>query len=314
MEESIPPQNTTPQSKFYPSKTNRAIAGVKAETVHNSHKETNGGSFNHGSSSNHDNNFGQYLNKDQYANLVEQVAKDIQVRQGSNSATGFNAGAIAGTILQYTGLCFSVFNSSTWIIDSGASEHMCFDSKSFTSLIPLPTHMTITLPNSFRIIVTHTGSVPILPKITLHNDPSMKTTQAFGEMKEGLYLMQPTSTKSEVSFKNNVVSFQKKNNPILQSNIPINTGSHLQDPTVPPSPTSSNPISPNTSILSSEPTRKSTRVSHRPGYLSDYVCNNIYLADLTNACFVHPPTSTAYSFGSLSLQNQHISPSLRLCP
>ena len=45
----------------------------------------------------------------------------------------------------------------------------------------------------------------------------MRTTQAFGEMKEGLYLMQPTSTKSEVSFKNNVVSFQKKNNPILQS-------------------------------------------------------------------------------------------------
>lgn len=80
-----------------------------------------------------------------------------------------NANAVAGTYLKYSGSCFSVYNSRTWIIDSGASECICFNSKSFLFLTPLPEPINISLPNSFRIIVTHLGSVSVLPNLVLYN-------------------------------------------------------------------------------------------------------------------------------------------------
>ncbi|KAG5596254.1 hypothetical protein H5410_037486 [Solanum commersonii] len=58
---------------------------------------------------------------------------------------------------------------SDWIVDSGASEHMCFNFTSFLNLIPLPVPVTINLPNFFKIQVTHTGRVPIFPDFTLQN-------------------------------------------------------------------------------------------------------------------------------------------------
>ncbi|KAG5576755.1 hypothetical protein H5410_056889 [Solanum commersonii] len=44
--------------------------------------------------------------------------------------------------------------TNTWIINSGSSEHMCFNSKFFISLNPLVVPICITLPNSFQIVVT----------------------------------------------------------------------------------------------------------------------------------------------------------------
>ncbi|KAG5629430.1 hypothetical protein H5410_001147 [Solanum commersonii] len=223
---------------FYPNKANGVIAGVETEGVHNSQKEANGSNVIPGNSFAHENNFGQYLNKDQYANLVEQVTRDVQMKQGSTSASGFNAGAIAGTNLHYSGSCFSVFNSSTWIIDSGASEHMCFDSKFFTSLSPLLRPISITLPNSFRIISTN--SPPLFPNFPpdLSDPPPMPSS----------HFLSPATTPEIFSPS-------------------INTGSHIQESSfhVSPTPTSSSPD------LSPAPPRRSARISHRPEYLYDYV-------------------------------------------
>ncbi|KAG5569067.1 hypothetical protein H5410_058833, partial [Solanum commersonii] len=132
-----------------------------------------------------------------------------------------------------------VFNSPTWIIDSGASEHMCFDSSFFSSITPLPIPMIISLPNSFKVSVTHIGSVSLLPNLMLNNvlhvpafkynllsihrlchqvschilftptgcllqDPLMKKQVAFGEVKEGLYLLK--SSVSSPSFTSNQIS------------------------------------------------------------------------------------------------------------
>lgn len=63
------------------------------------------------------NNHGYFLNKGQYANLIQQVVKEVKMGQGSSSSDGFNARAIAGTLLKYIGSCFSAFNFRTWIID-----------------------------------------------------------------------------------------------------------------------------------------------------------------------------------------------------
>lgn len=76
---------------------------------------------------------------------------------------------MAGTIIKYSETCLSVFNTSIWIIDSGASEHMCFDSNIFVSLSPLHVPLHINLPNSFTVTVTHIGKVSILPGYILEN-------------------------------------------------------------------------------------------------------------------------------------------------
>ena len=145
-----------------------------------------------------------------------------------------------------------MFNFNTYIIESSTREHKCFDSQFFTSLIPLPVTLHITLPNSFRIIVTHTGSAPILPNLTLHNvlfvsifkcnllfvnnlcsqnicdlhfPPScwilqgyfMKNSQVFGGVKDNLYLLEHASPKSMILSKI-IVSFPKGSNSISNYN------------------------------------------------------------------------------------------------
>ncbi|XP_019223774.1 PREDICTED: uncharacterized protein LOC109205516 [Nicotiana attenuata] len=195
------------------------------------------------------NNFGQQLSKEQVAEMMH-IYKQTKLAQAGN--TGINANAIAGTILKYSGSVFTTLKSDTWIIDSGASEHMCFDSNSFLFLSPLPVPLNISLPNSFKVIVTHIGSISILPGHVLNNvlhvpefkynllsvhrfcvqfkydvlftsvecvlqGLSMKSPQAFGEVREGLYLLEPSSIKSKGLFSNDVFSIPKGRNSISES-------------------------------------------------------------------------------------------------
>ena len=55
-----------------------------------------------------------------------------------------------------------------WIIDSGASSHVCSDLALFRELRPV-TGVTVTLPNGTRVSITHTGTDCINPRLTLHN-------------------------------------------------------------------------------------------------------------------------------------------------
>ncbi|KAG5603370.1 hypothetical protein H5410_034740 [Solanum commersonii] len=177
----------------------------------------------------------QHMSKEQFGQFI-QVMKQMKLPESATKNAGpeINANAVAGTILKYFGTCFSAFNSGTWIIDSGASEHMCFNSESFISLSTLRIPININLPNSHFITVTHIGSVQIFSDLTLHNvlyvpsfkynllsvhkfssqfnytvlfnsnnsmlqGHSMKRPQAFGEAREGLYLLQPFPKKPSAS-------------------------------------------------------------------------------------------------------------------
>ncbi|KAH0650685.1 hypothetical protein KY284_030597 [Solanum tuberosum] len=60
---------------------------------------------------------------------------------------------------------FSYVNSNSWIIDSGASEHISYDVK---------------------IKVTHGGSITLSPRL----DPLVKTLQVLGQAKNGIFLLQ----------------------------------------------------------------------------------------------------------------------------
>nr|XP_025888419.1 uncharacterized protein LOC112940063 [Solanum lycopersicum] len=122
------------------------------------------------------------------------------MEEGINSGMEINANAVAGTIVKYLGSCFSVTNSSTWIIDSGASEHMCFDSTFFKLLSSLTPPLTINLPNCQTILVTHIGT-----------GLSMRRSQVFGKVSEGLYLLKPKVKES--------VFNSSKNKAILHSTV-----------------------------------------------------------------------------------------------
>lgn len=68
------------------------------------------------------------------------------------------------------GTCYSVLNSihssTRWVLDSGASAHVCFSRPAFTSLVEV-SDMSVTLPNNSRIPVKFIGDVRLNSHITL---------------------------------------------------------------------------------------------------------------------------------------------------
>nr|XP_016465854.1 PREDICTED: uncharacterized protein LOC107788669 [Nicotiana tabacum] len=202
---------------------------IKANAVltHENHENQTG------ENTENNNNFGKQLNKEHVTEMVN-IYKQAKLAQAGN--LGINANAVAGTILKY----------------SGASEHMCFDPNSFLFLTQLPVPLNINLPNSFKVIVTHMGNVSIPPGHVLNNvlhvpdfkynllsihrfcipfkygvlftsigcvlhGLSMKSPQAFSEIREGLYILEPSSLKSKSLFSINVSSIQKGRNSISES-------------------------------------------------------------------------------------------------
>lgn len=90
---------------------------------------------------------------------------------------------------------------------------------------------------------------------------------------------------------------------------------HIPSPASPLSPqlssSSSNPsLSPSSlpiSLPSSTPIlRKSHRECKKPAYLNDFVCSHVFLTNISDTCLAQPVHFSTFSFGSLSLQNQHL--------
>jgi len=55
----------------------------------------------------------------------------------------------------------------SWILDSGETEHMSYNESMFINLKLLPFPLMVNLPNSYRVRVTHVGSVILLPNLVL---------------------------------------------------------------------------------------------------------------------------------------------------
>ncbi|XP_055806853.1 uncharacterized protein LOC129875577 [Solanum dulcamara] len=189
-----------------------------------------------------DRNFEEQFSKHQIAEMMQMY------KQSKLTQTRINANAVVGTILKYSNSVPTNLKQNTWIIDSGASEHMCFDPNSFLFLKPLPMPLNINLPNSFKVSVTHIGSISILPGQVITDvllvpdfkynllsiykfyvqfqydvlftatgcflqDLSVRSPQVFGEVREGLYLLDSNTDKFRNSFNSNDVS----SDPIPQS-------------------------------------------------------------------------------------------------
>lgn len=87
-----------------------------------------------------------------------ELLQQVKVGQEAvtNSETNINANC-AGTCLLILSYSQNNLRSHIWILDSGASEHMTFDSSIIVNIKPLPNLVNFNLPNSQRVRVTLAG-------------------------------------------------------------------------------------------------------------------------------------------------------------
>ncbi|XP_049390256.1 uncharacterized protein LOC125854717 [Solanum stenotomum] len=234
-----------PDFKFTNVKPKKPQPAIKSNAV--SAEEGEGISYN----SSLGGNMGQFLTKEEYTQAVQYYRgkKGADISMSAIPPDAVRTGnANASTGISYT-LAFTSLarmNSSSWIIDSGASEHMCFNPSVFNSLTPLSSPMFIILPNLTQVNITHKGTISIFSDLILENvlyvpsfkynllsvdkfvkqfqscllftptgcflqAPFMKRAQVFGEAKDGLFLLQPAKTSPKNYFKNQSVVLDPQN-------------------------------------------------------------------------------------------------------
>ncbi|KAK0593195.1 hypothetical protein LWI29_032697 [Acer saccharum] len=107
--------------------------------------------------------FVQNLNSNQYQQLMSMFSTHLSSSAKVTDASPANCLA---------GICSSVslsplFSSNQfWIVDSGATRHICSQASVFVSLHPIP-HTTVTLPNHSQILVHFAGDVKLHSDIVL---------------------------------------------------------------------------------------------------------------------------------------------------
>ncbi|XP_075074863.1 uncharacterized protein LOC142162413 [Nicotiana tabacum] len=83
----------------------------------------------------------------------------------------------------------SQLNVDTWILDSGATNHMTLHKHFLHNLQPLTRPYLITLPNGYRVNVVSIGSLQLKYDIVLHNGPSLKRPLGIDKADNGLYFL-----------------------------------------------------------------------------------------------------------------------------
>ncbi|KAH0680309.1 hypothetical protein KY289_021612 [Solanum tuberosum] len=226
--------------KFTNSKAKKFLPTIKSNAA--SAKEPEGVNYNpnmRGIIGHNPNSSGHFLTTKEYSHVVQYYRgnkgreSSVSVIPSDATMSG-NANASNGITYSHAFTCLATLNSSSWIIDSGASEHMCFNPKVFMFLTPLPS--PIILPNLTKVNITHRGNISIFADVVIQNVlyvPSfrynllsidkfvkqfqstliftpigcllqvsfMKRDQVFGEAKNGLFLLQPDSSSNKGYFR-----------------------------------------------------------------------------------------------------------------
>jgi len=122
----------------------------------------------------------QGLTQYQYDHLVK-LLENTQI-QGTAGSTKDSVGNIMDGAVNFAGImvCHSSINeignlscscsklsAESWIIDSGASNHMTFNKTLLTNIRPLPYPFLITLSNGYRVKVTEIGDAHLNSTLTL---------------------------------------------------------------------------------------------------------------------------------------------------
>lgn len=106
------------------------------------------------------------LSPENVSQLLGLLQKMNQKDQAESSANMISSG-ITKSLESHA--CLLKIDKCSWILDSGASEHITTDRSFFTNINPFTEPITVTLPNSHKVRVTHTGSVQLFSDLILEN-------------------------------------------------------------------------------------------------------------------------------------------------
>ena len=91
------------------------------------------------------------------------------------NTVGFPNNTVAGMSLNFKHSVFSAqivnrkdYNIETWIIDTGATDHIVYSVSLLTSITAI-SHSMVQLPNGESAVVTHVGTIQLSSHITLTN-------------------------------------------------------------------------------------------------------------------------------------------------
>ncbi|XP_075633738.1 uncharacterized protein LOC142606240 [Castanea sativa] len=167
-------------------------------------------------------------NKDQVAAAPTPLANNVVVIE-DNSNEGVNL--TRSKYQQLLGLLNSQCHfgtqapseSTDWILDSGAIDHMVHSLTFFTSITSI-VQISVRLPNGDIAKVTHIGIMQLSPTLTLENDLQLWNMIGLGRKQGGLYTLQsnlldrlPTCVSNALSKFSSAFSHFKLPNKIIRS-------------------------------------------------------------------------------------------------
>ncbi|XP_070021148.1 uncharacterized protein [Nicotiana sylvestris] len=153
------------------------------------------------------------LTEEQYGQLVSLLQQfhgrngDAGKSSGSSYSSSINTANFAGMIVCTSSIDFGKLSckcfeskTDTWILDSGASNHMNFNKSLMSNIEFLPYPFLVVLPNGYKVKVSKIGDVVLTSKIVLQKvlfvpsfkfnlAPSVKRPLEIGKVRNGLYLI-----------------------------------------------------------------------------------------------------------------------------
>ncbi|KAL2235868.1 UNVERIFIED_CONTAM: hypothetical protein Sindi_1319000 [Sesamum indicum] len=88
---------------------------------------------------------------------------------------------------------FHANSSNFWIVDTGATNHMCAHKHMFQSFLSSSQPTLIYLPNETTQSVTHKGTINLHPHLTLIDDPVTNKVIVIGRLGKNLYVLDKSS-------------------------------------------------------------------------------------------------------------------------
>ncbi|XP_021715949.1 uncharacterized protein LOC110683848 [Chenopodium quinoa] len=108
------------------------------------------------------------VTQEQHKHILHYLEKQQNAEQGELFGGSSSLGLVVTSHL--TGnLCLASSMHLTWILDSGASDHMCADISMFKTYSKLLDERLITIPDGKKLKVEHIGTVLLKSDITLNN-------------------------------------------------------------------------------------------------------------------------------------------------
>ena len=109
------------------------------------------------------------INLDQYNQLMSLLSKN-QNSENNNTETPIMQAGTSPALFSSYKFCMISCRNPIWILDSGATDHICHDLSLFSTYTPLQSHAhTITIPDGRQVAIKHIGYVLLPGNITLRN-------------------------------------------------------------------------------------------------------------------------------------------------